>query len=105
MTNWLFQVEPPLELTVRCSTDYWTFIVSEKHPVLIGKEQDVQRVLREPNEIRRSKKDPNVLLFYGMSENRWLCAVVRKENGTGFVITAYPTDTIKTGDAIWIRSK
>ncbi len=105
MTNWLFQVETPLGLLVRCTTDYWRFIVSEKHPVLSGKEQDVEHVLKEPNEVRQSKKDPKVLLFYGWSETRWLCVVVKKENGTGFVITAYPTDTIKTGDVIWTRSK
>ena len=105
MTDWLFQVESPLGFTVRCTTNYWTFIVSEKHPALTGKEQDVQRVLSEPNEVRRSNKDSNVLLFYGMSGTRWLCEVARKENGAGFVITAYPTDTIKIGEPIWTRSK
>ena len=105
MTNWLFQVETPLGLTVRCTSDYWSFIVSEKHPVLKGKDQDAQDVLEKPSEVRQSKKDPNVLLFYGSSGSRWLCVVVRKENGTGFVITAYPTDTIKSGDSVWTRSK
>jgi len=105
MTNWQFQMESPLGFKVRCTTDYWTFIVSEKHPVLAGKEEEVKRVLSEPQEIRRSKKDHNVLLFYAKSETRWLCVVVRKENGAGFVITAYPTDKIKTGEPIWTRSK
>jgi hypothetical protein len=34
-----------------------------------------------------------------------LCAVARREDGTGFLITAYPTDTVKAGETIWIRSK
>ncbi|GJL63255.1 MAG: hypothetical protein NPIRA04_19090 [Nitrospirales bacterium] len=105
MNDWQFQVESPLGFTVRCTAEYWRFIISEKHPVLTGREQDIQKVLKEPTEVRRSKKDQNVLLFYGMARTRWLCVVVRKENGTGFVITAYPTDTIKTGDSLWTRSK
>lgn len=105
MTNWLFQVETPLGVTIRCTQEYWTFIVSEKHPVLRGKEEEIQQILRDPTEIRRSKKDPSVILFYGESQTRWLCAVVRKENGTGFLITAYPTDIIKTGEPIWTKSK
>ncbi len=105
MKDWLFQVESPLGFTIRCTQDYWSFIVSEKHPVLLGREDEIQQVLKEPTEIRRSKKDPHVILFYGESQARWLCAVVRKENGTGFLITAYPTDIIKAGEPIWTRSK
>ncbi len=54
MTDWLFQVETPLGVTIRCTQEYWTFIVSEKHPVLRGKEEEIQQILRDPTEIRRS---------------------------------------------------
>ena len=63
MKDWLFQVESPLGFTIRCTQDYWTFIVSEKHPVLRGREDEIQQILMEPTEIRRSKKDSNVILF------------------------------------------
>ncbi len=29
---------------------------------------------------------------------RWVCALTRRLNGEGFLITAYPTDTIKERD-------
>jgi hypothetical protein len=98
-------VETPLGFTVRCTPGYWAFIASEKHPVLSGREKEIQQILRAPSEIRRSKNDSTVVLFYGIAQAQWLCAVVKKENGTGFLITAYPTDIIKAGEPIWTRSK
>ncbi|MDJ0550184.1 MAG: DUF4258 domain-containing protein, partial [Microcystis sp. M49637_WE12] len=32
---------------------------------------------------------------------RWLCAIIRKLNGDGFLITTYPTDAIKEGEILW----
>lgn len=101
----LFEVATPLGFAVRCTLAYWEFIVEYKHPVLRGREREVEQALADPDEVRRSRKDPNVLLFYRGTATRWLCAVARREDGTGFLITAYPTDTIKTGDTIWTRSR
>ncbi len=101
----LIEVLTPLGFTVRCTRRYWEFIVTHKHPVLRGRSAEVSQVLRDPDEIRRSRKDPTVLLFYRGSRARWLCAVVRREDGSGFLITAYPTDVIKAGEAIWTRSR
>jgi hypothetical protein len=101
----LFEITTPLGFSVRCSEQYWEFIVSQKHPVLKGHEKEIQQVLENPDEIRRSKKDPQVYLFYQGTKPRWLCAVVRNENSYGFLITAYPTDAIKAGDVIWTKSK
>lgn len=39
------------------------------------------------------------------SSPRWLCAVTRREDGTGFLITAYPTDAVKAGETIWTKSR
>lgn len=77
----------------------------EKHPALVGHEDAVRTTLTDPDEIRRSKRDPNVFLFYRGQRPRWVCAVVRRENGEGFLITAYPTDAIKAGEELWTRSK
>lgn len=101
----LFEVQTPLGFAVRCSQAYWEFIVSEKHPVLAGHETDVTRTLADPDEIRRSRKDPMVLLFYRGRKPRWICAVVRRGGGCGFLITAYPTDAVKVGETIWTRSR
>jgi hypothetical protein len=101
----LFEVWTPLGFAVRCTRKYWDFIVRYKHPSLAGHEEDVRLVLADPDEIRRSRKDPQVLLFYRGAKPRWLCAVARRENGYGFLITAYPTEAVKAGETLWTRSK
>lgn len=100
-----FEVVTPLGFTVRCTRAYWEFVVTRKHPVLFGHEQEIADALADPDEIRRSRKDDAVLLFYRGAAPRWHCAVARREDGTGFLITAYPTDAIKAGETIWTRSK
>lgn len=32
---------------------------------------------------------------------RWICAVVKRLDGDGFLITTFPTDAIKEGEQIW----
>jgi hypothetical protein len=69
-----------------------------------AREAVVQGVLQTPDEVRRSRGDPTVLLFYRVEQpGRWLCAVAKRLNGEGFLITTYPTDTIKEGEQIWSR--
>lgn len=100
-----FDVPTPLGSTVQCTRAYWQFIVSEKHPVLAGHETEVKETLSDPDEIRRSRKDAQVFLFYRAQKRRWLCAVVRQRDRAGFLITAYPTDVVKAGETIWTKSK
>lgn len=101
--KFLFIVETPLKFTVRCTAQYWELIVTVKHPVMADKLELVKTALTDPDEIRQSKSDKNVLLFYRKDEKRWVCAVTRRLNGEGFLITAYPTDAIKEGEQIWNR--
>jgi hypothetical protein len=105
MADLLFEVRTPVGFSVRCTRGYWDFIVAQKHPILAGQEQQIQRVLEAPDDVRRSRKDPDLYLFYRGSAPRWLCAVARREGATGFLVTAYPTDAIKAGEAIWTRSR
>jgi len=83
---------------------YWKRIVTMKHPVMQGHEEDVRRTLENPEEIRRSRKDPTVYLFYREERpGRWICVVAKRLNDEGFVVTTYPTDKIKEGERIWNR--
>ena len=51
-----------------------------------------------------SRRDLRVCLFYrAAGPGRWTCAVVKRTNAEGFLITAYPTDAIKEGVEIWRR--
>ena|ERR1700730_9077442 len=103
--NILFEVPTPLGFLVSCTRTYWEFIVTYKHPILAGREKEVEETLRDPNEVRRSRKAAEVFLFYRGGPARWLCAVTRRQNSNGFLITAYPTDAIKAGKQIWTKSK
>ena len=80
----------------------WILISESKHPVMKGHRDDVIKTLTQPDEIRRSRKDESVLLFYRGTAPRWICAVTKNVDGhDGYLITAYPTDRIKIGDVIW----
>ncbi len=100
-----FEVATPLGFAVRCTARWWRFIVEQKHPAMSGRAEEVAATLRDPDQVRRSRKDGDVLLFYRGESPRWLCAVAKRENGTGFLITAYPTDAIKAGERLWTRSE
>jgi hypothetical protein len=102
MENLIFEVITPLGFSVRVTRAYWELIVSIKHPVMSGHETDVKETLANPNEIRVSRSDPAVYLFYKLQRTgRWICAVVKRLDGNGFLITTYPTDSIKEGEQIW----
>jgi len=45
-----------------------------------------------------------VFLFYRLEcSGRWICVVAKRLNGDGFLITTYPTDTIKEGERVWSK--
>lgn len=98
----LFDVLTILGFSVRVTRAYWELISTIKHPVMAGREDDVQETLRNPDQVRQSKSDPNVYLFYKSERNRrWICAVTKRLDGDGYLITTYPTDAIKEGVRIW----
>jgi hypothetical protein len=98
----LFEVTTPLGFTTSVSARYWDMIVTIKHPVMRERSQEVQETLEHPDEIRRSKSDPNVYLFYRSERpGRWICAVVKRLNADAFLVTTYLTDALKEGERIW----
>jgi hypothetical protein len=77
----IFNIPTPIGFTVRESRTHWNLIATVKHPLMKGL---------------------NVYLFYrAQHPERWICAVVKRLNGEGFLITAYITDKIKEGNIIW----
>jgi hypothetical protein len=101
----LFSVATVMGFTVRVTKSQWERIISVKHPVMVGKEDDVRLGLSDPEEVRQSKVDPDVFLFYRPhGPGRWLCAVAKRvDNDDSFLITAYPTDAIKEGERRWTK--
>ncbi len=100
----IFVVLTPIELLVSLDRERWNLIINVKHPVMKDRENDVQETLLFPDEIRKSKSDDSVYLFYRRERlSRWTCVIVKQTNGEGFVITTYPTDSIKEGERVWIK--
>lgn len=99
----LFEVWTTLGFQVRVTHSYWGLITTVKHPIMAGRDAEVRETLERPDEIRQSRRDPTVYLFYQARGKRWVCAVVKRVNTDGFLITAYPTDAIKEGARVWPR--
>jgi hypothetical protein len=99
----LFDVMTPLGFRVHCSEAYWLNKVVADHPIMVARVEDVKRTLREPDEVRLSRTDESVYLFYAADEKRLVCAVTRSIASEGFLITAYPADKMKEGKAVWTK--
>lgn len=98
----LFEVLTPLGFRVRVTRGRWSLITTAKHPVMAGREDVVRATMESPEQIRQSRSDSRVLLFYrAEASSRWVCAVAKRAADQGFLITAYPTDAIKEGTQVW----
>lgn len=97
----LFEVMTPLGFRVHCHKSYWVNKIVAQHPVMKERVEDVKRALSDPDEVRLSRTDEGVYLFYTADDKRLVCAVARATSGSGFLITAYPTDKVKEGKTIW----
>jgi hypothetical protein len=101
-TDVLFEVGTPLGFSVRVTRARWELITTIKHPVMAGRESSVRVALESPEEIRQSRTDPEVLLFYKTEgARRWVCAVAKQARDQAFLVTAYPTDAVKEGIRVW----
>ena len=60
----LFDVMTPLGFKVHVTRAYWETITTIKHPVMAGRENDMRETLQNPDEIRLSKSDSQIYLFY-----------------------------------------
>jgi hypothetical protein len=98
-----FEIPTPLGFAVRTTDEYWERIVTEKHRNMRSQEEEVKKTLGDPNLVKQSVADPNVLLFYRPRQEGWTVAVARRLNGDGFLITCYLTAAIKKGTEIWKR--
>ena len=100
----LFDVPTPCGFKVHTTYNYWNLIIAIKHPIMRGRELDIKDTLQSPDEIRRSRIDPEIYLFYKLeSLDRFLCAVIKKETIEGFLVTAYLTNKIKEGEKVWSK--
>jgi hypothetical protein len=90
--------------SVRLTAERLAHIV--EHPEMISMGAEIERVLLEPQLVRRSRSDESVHLFYDFYAQtivggKWLCIVVKYCEADAFVVTAYLTDKPKAGLDIW----
>ncbi|WP_447969530.1 hypothetical protein [Nitrospira sp. M1] len=77
-----------------------------QHQEMAGMEAEIERVLQSPAEVRISRSDKTVELFYEFYAQtrvgaKFLCVVVKYPPDDAFVVTAYLTDQLKAGETIW----
>jgi len=77
-----------------------------QHQEMAGMEAEIERVLQAPAEVRLARSDDTVQLFYEfyaqtLVGGKWLCVVVKCPSDDAFVVTAYLTDRLKSGEIIW----
>lgn len=80
--------------------------ILSKHPEVADFIDQIEVVLREPDEIRRSIWDDRVVLYYRYEteilNGKWIVVVVKRVD-RNFVSTIYATDKLKSGEVIWIK--
>lgn len=101
VSNIAFEVKSKLGVVVKTTRGYWNIIIQVKHPSVKGKEKNVKDTLSLPDEIRVSKRDKDVYLFYKKYRNKFLCVVSRIHRKSGYIITSYYTEKIKEGELKW----
>ena len=77
-----------------------------QHPEIAGMEAAIAQALQSPLEIRISRSDKTVQLFYEYHARtrvggKWLCIAVKYPTADGFIVTPYLTDRVKEGETIW----
>jgi len=85
---------------IRVSKRHWEYII-KKHESVAGLEIHVRETIQNPQYIRVSKEDDQVIFYYAPYGKYFLCVVCRHLNGNGFIITAYLTDRIKKGVTLY----
>lgn len=82
-------------------TDERKVHILAEHPELKRHLKRLSRVLINPDEIRRSHFDKNVLLFYKffakVKNGKYISVTVKVEEERNFILTAYITDRIRAG--------
>lgn len=90
---------------IELSNERWQHIIKE-HPEVKNCQDKLPEVVKQPDLIKHSKKDKDVLLYYRyypeILGGKYLLVVV-KIRSRSLVLTCYVTDRIKEGDVLWQR--
>ena len=78
------------------------------HPEMVILEPLLALAIASPVVVVRSRTDDSIFLYYrdtvtDQFSTKLLCVVIKHLPVDSFVVTAYLTDKIKSGEAIWTR--
>jgi len=93
------------EDTIELTDERWVHIVNE-HPEVKQYGDRIGEVLANPDYVKKSIRDPQVLLYYRFFEDIFMgkyMLIATKKGFRSFVLTCYITDTIKKGVTVWER--
>ncbi|MGA2463633.1 MAG: hypothetical protein ABSH06_04695 [Thermodesulfobacteriota bacterium] len=80
------------------------FHIVREHPEVSEYSYLFTEVLSDPDYVKKSNRDDDVLLYYKFFENikygKYLLIALKK-NLRSFILTCYITDVLKKGAAIW----
>ena len=89
---------------IRLTEERWHHI--RDHPEMLGMRPAVEETLRAPEIVVQSSSDTETRLYYHLYPRttvsaKYLCVVVKFSAHDAFVVTAYLTDRVKTGEVLW----
>jgi len=88
---------------IELTDERWLHITKE-HPEVDLYRERIREVLSSPDYVKKSKRDPEVLLYYKFYDDifngKYLLGAVRKGLRL-FLLTCYITDVIKKGETLW----
>ena len=91
---------------IELTDERWRHIITE-HPEVRGFKDRLSEILSNPDLVKCSKRDKDVLLYYryypDIFGGKYLLGVVKIQKQP-FLLTYYVTDRIKEGEVIWQRN-
>lgn len=87
-------------------TDEVSTMILLKHPEVSDYFSLLAQVLADPDEIRHSFRDQNVILYYrdaGIPPHHLWMVVVVQQHERNLISTIYLTDQLSAGDVLWHR--
>lgn len=77
-----------------------------EHPEMAMLQDKIEETLQAPEQVRASNTDYQVILNYRYYFNtlvgdKWLCVVAKYSDNDAFLLTAYLTNRIKSGQLLW----
>lgn len=105
----VIEASDPRGYPVICTEDTWNYHILPRHSNLTGREAEVKQAIEHPafitQDATRSERNIYFRFTSGKARLLYLKVVVSFENNQGTVITAFLTDSGKTGETIiWTGS-